>query len=536
MFLHHNRLYSVKKGKKKICMLKEKFRFDEVIGFCLFGLSIILLIIMLLLGLNQAIWWDDAYSIISISESFKNMIINTAVDVHPPLYYIILKYICQFFNMFNSSEEFTILVGKLTSAIPMFLLLCFSFVCLKKNLGWLVCGIFALCIVTMPNMMHFAVEIRMYSWVMFFLTISFYYSYNIIKDNNKKNWIIFTIFSLLSSYTHYYGLIATGFIYLFLLAHILFKNRSLLKKWIISLIVSVLAYVPWVYIFITNSEYFTSDQWAIPSFDYLIEVIKFIFSTPIHYIEADNYQFDQTGLGLGILLFILFISLYILHTYRSYKEDEHSKHEHSKQFLVYGGVLILIATICFAYLFTVSIKPMIYVKYVFPMLGCLWLSFSVLLSNFYSKNKIIFTIGLTILLLNASISCINFATFESGEKNAYYDFKNVANQINDNDSIIYLGGSGSAFFRPIYFKDKKKNETFFYYENSSYFENKSLLYSNINEYLTKGNVYVIQSLREDINITTFNNSMVDIGFSLKEIVKIRKSHAYPHSIYLVEHH
>jgi hypothetical protein len=46
---------------------------------------------MLILGLNKSLWLDEVYTIKLSVISFKHVILTTATDVHPPLYYLILK-------------------------------------------------------------------------------------------------------------------------------------------------------------------------------------------------------------------------------------------------------------------------------------------------------------------------------------------------------------------------------------------------------------------------------------------------------------
>ncbi|MDR3223682.1 MAG: hypothetical protein LBT66_08150 [Methanobrevibacter sp.] len=113
---------------------------------------------------------------------------------------------------------------------------------------------------------------------MFFVTLSFYYCYKITENPNKKNWIIFSIFSLMDAYTHYHVTIAIGFIYLILICVIILKNRSLVKNWILSIITTILLYMPWIMLFINKSKYFNDNGWFIPSFLNIIQTINFIFS------------------------------------------------------------------------------------------------------------------------------------------------------------------------------------------------------------------------------------------------------------------
>ena len=114
---------------------------------------------------NRNIWTDEAYTIELVREnSFPGIIRNTAVDVHPPLYYLIVK--C-----------FVILLGdafwvyKAVSIVPMVLtmvLVCLYGMLWRSEEGTTVLAIVMLNAV--PCVLEYAVQIRMYSWALFFVT------------------------------------------------------------------------------------------------------------------------------------------------------------------------------------------------------------------------------------------------------------------------------------------------------------------------------------------------------------------------------
>ena len=43
------------------------------------------------IGLRQSVWFDEAYSIMVAKQSVGEAIRLTALDTHPPLYYLFLK-------------------------------------------------------------------------------------------------------------------------------------------------------------------------------------------------------------------------------------------------------------------------------------------------------------------------------------------------------------------------------------------------------------------------------------------------------------
>ena len=91
--------------------------------------------------------------------------------MHPPLYYLILKIFSNVFIYLNISKNY-IIIGRITSLLPFYLLFIISLTKIRKEFGWLTAGLFALSVKTMPQLINFTVEIRMYGWAMFFVTTS----------------------------------------------------------------------------------------------------------------------------------------------------------------------------------------------------------------------------------------------------------------------------------------------------------------------------------------------------------------------------
>jgi uncharacterized membrane protein len=78
--------------------------------------------------INKSVWVDEAYSIALIRHSWKDIVTLTAGDVHPPLYYFILKV---FSIIFGES----VFVMKTVSIIPMVLFVILSARFIKNEYG-----------------------------------------------------------------------------------------------------------------------------------------------------------------------------------------------------------------------------------------------------------------------------------------------------------------------------------------------------------------------------------------------------------------
>ena len=82
------------------------------------------LLTLLALGLRlirlsyQPLWWDEGWSLYFATTNVRNMLELTAVDIHPPLYYLLLHFWIRLFGPGLISVRFlSVLIG--TATIPL---------------------------------------------------------------------------------------------------------------------------------------------------------------------------------------------------------------------------------------------------------------------------------------------------------------------------------------------------------------------------------------------------------------------------------
>ena len=194
----------------------------NTIGQLFFTISILMLMYMLINPLTQVI--------ANINEFFTLTLINFPIsdilhilggETNPPLYFLLVK------GLSKLANDFAIL--KVFSIIPYAIVLILSTFKLRKDYGWLTAGLFALAIAAMSEFFITYSILRPYSWAMLFTLLSFIFFMDIITTANKTSFILFTLFSVLASYTHYYGLITAVVLYIILLIHMLTHNKDKIK-------------------------------------------------------------------------------------------------------------------------------------------------------------------------------------------------------------------------------------------------------------------------------------------------------------------
>lgn len=460
---------------------------ENNLGILLFIIGLFYLIIITCTGLTKiAVWSDEIYSIALASLPFEEFIYYAINDVHPILYYLIYRAFVFIFYFVDVA-----IVGKFVSIFPFYLLFILSLTKIRKNFGMLTSGIFCLLISSMPQMMLYAVEIRMYSWALFFVTASFIYSYDIIHDSRIRNWIIFTILTICSCYTHYFAVLASISIYIILLIHLFKSNKNLLKNWFISAIAVIIAYIPWIP-FLLGQISNTNQYWIDPiTFEKIITFIYFMFS-PAKFIIRSNENILPTVSGTIFLVIILYL------IYKSYSKDKFASNG-LKTFLLFMFLGISISII---------VNPLFHQRYMVPILGIFWLAISIMLSKNFNNKKLFIPLLIIILIFGI----IGTTYFINAQNTDLIETNNLTNEFND-----VLGSGNIIFFDEVipYLKLSQfyleGNNTYILIESdnvSASIEN-HLNDSQIQQKIHEGaNIYYVDAY--DSNYYQFNNRNMNL--------------------------
>ena len=412
----NNQLVLVKKKKDKILILNI--------------IIIILGTIFISLGaFHTNIWFDESYSVAISNHSFSEIWNIGGDDVHPVFYYMMLKIVSLIFGN-------NILVFRLFSIVPIVILSILGITHIRKDYGERTGIIFSFLTLFLPIIAAYSSEIRMYTWVMLFVTITAIYANRIYKNElSIKNWLIFALFSLLSAYTHYYGLMFAGIINVILFIYLL-KNRKGknkdLKIFIIQAIVECLLYVPWLYYFIKQLTSVGGGYW-----------IKLEFPDTLYNVLGIQYM----GSLSNIFGFCFAICLYIYLGFVIYRcKKERISVKNARNSLLLYVLIVFIA-------FLISLKsPILYPRYLMTITGLLIFFIADIMAK--EKSKYI-TIEICIIIfvtsLISNINIINNNYDNTNMKQIEY----LEENIKDDDIIVYSNiGNGSVF--AVYFKDNKQ--------------------------------------------------------------------------------
>ncbi len=228
------------------------------------------------------IMYDEYYSWVTITQSFKDIILSTAGDVHPPGYYFLLKTISLIFW-----DDIIILkIINILLIFPLFYFLYKLYKLIFENNYKQVLLLTLLLISLNTYFFMFSSIIRMYLfWTLLFVSSS-YFLLSYLKFNKTKDLFFYIIIAILSLYTHNYLIFLIFSQFCFAL-YFLFKNGRLkenIKKIIFSYFIIWLFYLPWLFVLLKQTTNVSNKYW-IDKLD--ISNISQFFINYIFYLNND---------------------------------------------------------------------------------------------------------------------------------------------------------------------------------------------------------------------------------------------------------
>lgn len=412
--------------------MKQRLKWDETIGIALLTVSVLLLGISVFLCFSGDIWYDELFTMGLANQSCGKLISITARDVHPPLYYLIVKL---FLFLFGGTAEGVkqVAVAKLVSVVPFFLCLVYAGTKVRKHFGILAAGLFSFFLLTMPQLADYTVEVRMYGYALFFIVAGMLHAYELTREETDRrkdlgNWAAVTLYALAACYTHYFACAAACMIYLYLL--FVFRREGRLKREIGKLAgsgtVCAAGYLPWLLTAVTRQVgQVKENYWIQPlSWRSLGGCVKFLFQP--------FFSNEKLNVVLAVFLFGCYGSLLLVFFINVLKKKE----EKTRAGFTAGCVAVLAGIVAFGFLASFLIRPIFVYRYMLPGMGVFWLAFALLVSGI-KERKIIF---LPLLLILTVTGLRNYRSFYGEEMWKRVQMKTAAEallEIGEEDLVIF---------------------------------------------------------------------------------------------------
>jgi uncharacterized membrane protein len=388
---------------------------------------------------QSSIWFDEAYTIGLVNHSFYDMLRISCYDVHPALYYILLK-------LFTCIFGTSIPVMRLFSALGAIAFASLGFTHVRKDLGKETGFWFTFVSITFSSILVYALQIRMYTWAAYFVGLSAIYAYRRAKgEDTKRNRVFFVLFSVCAAYTHYFALFTIAAINIMLLVKDIREKKNL-KTWFILGAIQIGAYIPGVLVFLFQIS-LSGASWM------SIEWPDLVFDLTSYHLLGDavgTFQPHGSGgyLALGGIFTVLYVLMFILINAGN-KKDPARKDAVVWARTAYFSVLIFAVGVSL-------FRVIYYIRYTFILNFFLVLMVACLISRYrHSWQKII-----TVLLLCAIFGYQSYGIYDLMYDSSGTEVKQYIDpQIKEDDIFLFDDIKGYCISvnyinHPVYFFNK----------------------------------------------------------------------------------
>ncbi|HSJ54598.1 MAG TPA: glycosyltransferase family 39 protein, partial [Anaerolineae bacterium] len=217
-------------------------------------------LVLLALGLRlarltfQPLWWDEGWSIYFAAADVATLLERTAVDIHPPLYYLLLRGWSEVVGWgAGSARLLSVLVG--TAAVPLL------FLAGRRLMGRQAGLLAALLLAVSPLHVYYSQEVRMYGLVTLFglAALLFALRWQAAGDGagRRASWLGYVAAAAAALYTQYYAAFLILGLNLAVLAGWLRPaagtgearppaSRATVAGWLAAQLAVLLLFLPWL--------------------------------------------------------------------------------------------------------------------------------------------------------------------------------------------------------------------------------------------------------------------------------------------------
>lgn len=297
----------------------------------------------------QSFWRDEAFSYIMAKHNVFQIIVLTAKDFSPPLYYLVLKL---WMLPFGTSE----IALRSLSLIFFFATLYVVHLFLEEVMHFEQKKVFfyLALFVFNPLLLYYAFEARMYTMFAFFATLSFYAYY-------QRKMTLYKIATVLGLFTHYF-MILVVFTQI-ILALRLERGKKHFTYLLKQIAIPIIVFLPWVYFLFTQKASFSESFWiAKPSFQDIL------------LLPGILYAGSEKEFNIGSIIFPVVFALLLLGTIwvglRTMKKHDYHAQRHLFICYVYWSFF----PVALVFLISLLYEPLFISRYlIFATVGFLLL-------------------------------------------------------------------------------------------------------------------------------------------------------------------
>ena len=387
----------------------------DILGYLLLGISVVLLGRSLMLCFSNDIWYDELFTVGMIGHSYGELVELTARDVHPPLYYMITKFFVDLCKLILPGVH-AVAAAKMVSVLPYFVLLLYSVTFIRKRFGIFTGGVFLFCVVSMPQLSGYTVEVRMYSWALLFVTAAFLHGYGAVQgpedeeerhhgrlsaaaygavdvpkgekaggsdrtkgmrqkisaQSQKLHGAAMACYALAAAYTQYFAAVAAVMVLLYVLFELLRRDRSRIREWILWVAAAAAGYTPWLVALYRQVTAVNANYWILP-------LSWRTFGGCVKFLMKPAFTNDTLNVVLAVVMTGIYAAVMVrqgVFLIKSCHNGRENGAVSSRIVFMLAGPGVLAGAILFGFAASMLLRPVFVYRYMIPAMGCFWLSFA----------------------------------------------------------------------------------------------------------------------------------------------------------------
>lgn len=336
-------------------------------------------------------WVDECYTILTAQKPLDEIMnLTKYADANPPLYYILVKLFCEILG-------YNTFVYCFVSFIPYLILMILSLTFIRKNFGIDSAAVVMLFASILEQSQYYITEVRAYNWALFFLFIMFLVCYKILKESDIKYYVLITVVYICACYTHYYALMGGGLVLLgMIIRSAIVKDKRNFWLSSASLLISFIAFTPWLQFFMKESSDITNPDFWIQSTPLITECIVYMFGY--------NPSVIIFLVLVGVTVIVLLGKIGVLK--KTGKIEQLFDMDNDKWSIVSIGLFAIFGVTIFTAAVSHLKSPILALRYVFPLAGIAWTIVAIFVSGCRFRKKFMVVVLLFTLVIGIPHCCI----------------------------------------------------------------------------------------------------------------------------------
>ena len=418
------------------------------------GLSVFVVISLWTIT-KSSIWFDEAFGAYMIRFNFWEIARYTGTDVHPPLYYWLLK--C-WGMMFGNTELALRSMSVFFGAIAII----FGYLLTNKLFNKNAARISLLFMSLSPMLVRYAQEMRMYTLVAAIALAATYTLVIALESKKKLPWIVYGVLVALGMWTHYFSAIVWIAHWIWQADNVRrvagkgkFIKEFFSKNWITAYVVAIAVYSAWIPVFLVQSQVVQYFGFWIPAVtpDTLIN-----FLTNVIFYQDVGLVNGWFALGLAaIIILVVYLGIKI---YKSMNDKERQNYR----------LIMAVAFLPVLIIFVLSMPPlrsMFVDRYLVPAVPFIAMFIGITLAlgaKFIKIKWRVLGIAIVTVFMVVGVGNVwyygNYSKTSNASNNTREIFDNVAAKseagqpiIADSPWLFYEASFYSTEQHPVYFID-----------------------------------------------------------------------------------